>query len=318
MKYAFAVLIVSLAYLLASCDATEVGEPPPVEEEPGLFAFAAEFPPHRDTRLVLAPFDDPAGYRILEDLYGFDPRFSSDKSKIIFQGYREDHLQSTYLYDVENDTATALIDVQYPDRRLRTQDETAVWDEADSGFYFNLRGGVTNASVTYYHASGDSSMVFVNGQASPVERIGRDTLIVRMHVEGGFAFFFLDLRSGELSPLNNPHLDIEARWSNRALDWHDEKRLLVFVDVKEKEGQRDSQIAITNLDGSFYRALTTGVFSYGWPRWGPNDEVLFRRKGKRDSPSPAEIATVHIETAEVRTLLRLEDLGALELYYLDY
>ncbi len=215
MKYAFAALIVSLAYLLASCDATEVGEPPPVEEEPGLFVFAAEFLPTRDTRLVLAPFDDPAGYRILEDLYGFDPRFSSDKSKIIFQGYREDHLQSTYLYDVENDTATALIDVQYPDHRLRTQDETAVWDEADSGFYFDRRGDIGITFVTYYHALDDSSMVFVNDRVSPVERIGRDTLIVRMHVEGGPAFFFLDLPSGELSPLNNPHLDIEASRATR-------------------------------------------------------------------------------------------------------
>ncbi len=100
------------------------------------------------------------------------------------------------------------------------------------------------------------------------------------------------------------------------VDWHDEKRLLVFVDVKERQG--DSQIAITNLDGSFYRALTTGAFNDSWPHWGPNDEVLFRRKGKNDSPSPAEIATVHIETAEVRTLLRLEDLGAVDLYFLDY
>lgn len=318
MKYAFAALLVSLAYLLASCDATEVGEPPPVEEEPGLFVFAAEFNLNRDARLVLAPFDDPAGYRILEDLYGFDPRFSPDKSTIVFKGYREDNIQSNYLYDVEGEVTIALLDQEAPNGLLRVESETVVWDEAGSGFYFDLRGDIGNTFVTYYHALGDSSMVFVNNRVSPVERIGRDTLIVKMYVEGGPAFFFLDLRSGELSPLNNPHLDIEARWSNRALDWHEEKRLLVFVDVKEKEGQRDSQIAITNLDGSFYRALTTGVFSYGWPRWGPNDEVLFRRKGKRDSPSPAEIATVHIETAEVRTLLRLEDLGALELYFLDY
>lgn len=318
MKYAFAALIVSLAYLLASCDATEVGEPPPVEEEPGLFAFAAEFPPHRDTRLVLAPFDDPTGYCILEDLYGFDPRFSPDKSTIVFKGYREDNIQSNYLYDVEGEVTIALLDQEAPNGLLRVESETVVWDEAGSGFYFDLRGDIGNTFVTYYHALGDSSMVFVNNRVSPVERIGRDTLIVKIHVEGGPVFFFLDLRSGELSPLNNPHLDIEARWSNRALDWHKEKRLLVFVDVKEKEGQRDSQIAITNLDGSFYRALTTGAFNDSWPHWGPNDEVLFLRKGKRDSPSPAEIATVHIETAEVRTLLRLEDLGALELYYLDY
>ena len=159
-------------------------------------------------------------------------------------------------------------------------------------------------------------MVSITDQASPVERIGRDTLIVRDIVDGEPAYFFLDLQSNSFSRVDNLHLDVEARWPTRSLDWHDEKRLLVFVDVKE--GQGDAQIAVTNLDGSFYRALTTGAFNYGWPRWGFNDEILFWRVGRDDPQSPAEIATVNIETGEVRTLLRPEDLGAVALYYLDY
>lgn len=317
MKYTLIAMIVLPAYLLASCDATEVVAPP-VEEEPGLLAFAAQFSPGDDPRLVLAPFDDPHAFRVVPDLFVVDPRFSPDKSMLLFPGHRGDYLYEALLYSVARDTATILISVEEPERRLGLQTETVVWDAAGAGFYFDLRDGIADVFETYYYALGDRSIVRFNEQISPVERIGRDTLIVRGRIERRVVFFLFDPRSGGLTPLNNPHLDIEARYVlYRDLDWNEKRRLLAFVE--EEEGSRQTRIAITNLDGSFYQELTSGEYADHRPRWGPGNVVVFTRAEATFPPrAPATLMTVDVETSEVQPFLSLEDLGAMDLYYLDY
>lgn len=314
VKYSFVAVIAVLACLLASCDTMEVVEPPPEEEAPGLFAFSAEFTLDGELRprIILAPFDNPSAYQIIDDLFGYDPRFSPDKSKILFWGYGEDVGPNAYIYHIDDQSTEPVIDFEEPDSLLTTELETAVWDAAGTGFYFNRRSDLFTDHRTFYYAFEDSIDVFVHNLVQPVDRISPDTLLVK---DPGDFFLFVP-KSGDLIRLDNPHLDFVASfYSPRSIDWSERRRLFVIV-----QGQWDtpgSRIAITNLDGSVYRELTSGEYLDHWPRWGPGEEVLFRRV-VNDFGGPAEIAAVHVETGEVRTLLRSEDLGASTLYELDY
>jgi len=104
----------------------------------------------------------------------------------------------------------------------------------------------------------------VRNGAVPAEFIGRDTLIVEaLGEDRRVVYFFMDVRTGALSPMTNPHLDPYSTIS--AIAWNDERRRLV---ASVRGSSRRATLALTDLDGTFFRALTEeGPYRDVYPRF---------------------------------------------------
>jgi len=320
MKYPAVLFLILATLWLTSCDTTGGEDPPPEPEKPGLVAFGAYFSDTDTYRVLVAPFDEPTNYRFIDDLEGLDPHFSPDKSNLLFLSLSPGGIINVVaLYDFEQDTTVQLTDVEEFDSLLRAVGKSITWNTEGTGFYYALNMGMGLIHNTYYHQIGDSSIVPIHETALPIERIDRDTLIVEnLDEDNNIAYYFMDLRTGTSTRMNNPHLEHELSIGPATLAWNEVRRQLAAVVFDASTGKR--QIILTNLDGSFYREVTTGELGNAdsYPRWGPNSSVLFLRTESDRSPARKVIMTVDVETGEVREWLGPEEIGATRLIYVDY
>jgi Tol biopolymer transport system component len=122
------------------------------------------------------------------------------------------------------------------------------------------------------------------------------------------------LKGNYLSRIDNPHLDLINRdgINLKAVynpDWSDEKGM--FVCAASDSDHAGYRIAITNLDGSFYRIYTDGDFIDDNPAWGPEGQkVLFARSAITDyNRFGARIMILDINTGQIDNLVETSSIG---------
>jgi len=318
-----------LAFLLpalfsfGACDATEVLDTPPEPAETGLVTFQVRFADFLDEdrpRIAVAPFDQPTNHRFIGGKeHALRSIFSPDQSNLLFAVLDSTtDFQKFLRYDVRLDTIYAMPGLRMggftPEQfAFKIESKSLTWNRAGTGFYFDDRFGVTNTLTTYYYGLGDSTAAFLREQAAPVAYIGPDTLLVTARgptTEWIVAYCLLNLKTGQLTPLNNPHLDPYNHPRTQTLDWNAEDRLFVASRLEPEGGAlRSAHLILTDLDGSFFQVLTPlGPHRDIDPRWGPNGLVLFNRtpRDARLEYLCGSILLVEIETGVVREWLRPE------------
>jgi hypothetical protein len=220
------------------------------------------------------------------------------------------------LYDVRSKKITPLF--LLPDHPL--VGGRVVWKPDGTGIYYRVVDFFLHDIFCFDFSSGNREKLTNTSDRAewPVGFKGPDTLIVVSNdtatTRQPWGFYFMDLKGNYLSRIDNPHLDLINRdgINLKAVynpDWSDEKGM--FVCAASDSDHAGYRIAITNLDGSFYRIYTDGDFIDDNPAWGPEGQkVLFARSAITDyNRFGARIMILDINTGQIDNLVETSSIG---------
>ncbi len=297
-------------------------------------------------RLVVADFDDPAArYDVLRKA-GEEVQttcFSPDKRRILFadnSGSITGGRSAMKLYNLDSGEVRALdgapTAATYGGTSMR-----CVWSADGSGFYYMAAGAAGAAFSMYYDVETKQARPFgirETAGGDPVSGVfffglkGQDTLIVRSQMSEKApdslhylidGYHYVDAQTEKyLGRIKNEHL--------KFIPWEDKSRggfkraaysvtydgapgLIAFMRKTEEE----RSLAVTDLEGSFVKDLTTGGPLYMDLAWKGRSTLLFSQGGAQNRPRRIYVANV--ETGEVRSLVEPNAIdGAIRLTEPDY
>jgi len=291
------------------------------------------------SRLVLVDFYNPAQYKIVmggEYAPLYTPRFSLDKSKILFG----DAFHGAYdagpqfvLYDIQNETSQPLFHLSgnkvEPDELVGIYQ---VWNYDNSGFYFTQEPAWFFQDLFYYDFSEQKVRMVKGGKGyyyvRPMCMMGDDKLVVASTntEETGQprGYYLMDLEGNYISRIDNPNFEQIVRNQLRKkgawnLNWNDKSGLFVYTE--DDSTIQGYKISVTNLDGSYHRSYTSGEYIDDHPVWGPEGKyILFDRtntiKGEKIGRF---VYIIDVKTGAVSMFVNPGDIpGAISIAYPDY
>lgn len=289
-------------------------------------------------RIVLLDYDDPSRYKVVtpNDHVSVQPWFSRDKTMLVFGDVTTGVVSAPQLvrYDHRAERTHALV-VTGNQEDIPVTGWTAriVWNAEGTGFYFtHPPGAFSMRQLVLFYSFVEQRVETVRdaGESGvlPVAMKGRDTLIVFSNEQfyeghGPLGYYFMDLEGAYLGRIDNPHLELinqggintKAAYSPA---WNDTSRL--FAIAYNDSTFSGYRIAVTTLDGAYYKEYTSGAFIDDHPRWGPGGKtILFDRRALFDSTFTGySLMEVDLETGAVREFARPEVFGAVALRFPDY
>lgn len=301
-------------------------------------------------RIVVADFENPSVYEVLSrpDHASVQPRLSPDRQQVIFgdETIGWAHAPRLVHYDRRSDRADSLHDAS-PGARpfpLALDTEFAVWEADGSGFFISsppVTAAPGRQDVLHYDLAGrrltrtrvaGGRATWALGLKSP------DTLVVMSNDPSAPGVtpadgpdLYLMSRSGEyLRRIENPMLVQRPRTSGAGrgvmfASYLASEGLIAFTLVEPLPGpvgdgggiphDFTTKIAVTNLDGSFFRIYTVGDHYDSWPRMGPAGKILFDRVsyGERGSYLHHKVMTIDLRSGDVEEFVRPSVYGAVSL-----
>ncbi len=288
-KVPFFSLIIFIVLAIIACKGTieSVG----VEGEYDYVAVTAHYYKTSDSQIYLVNYDNPSQFtRITNGQYGYvNQKFSPDKQYLIIGDVGMGSLGSPglVLYDIKEKWSRLLIIIG-PDLDHPLPGNNVVWHPTEEVIYFYALESFALPDINYYNLlTGEHIIIRHNNSEGEmvVDFIDANTMITwsSRHRDLGTednGYYLMDTDGNFLSRITNPHLvqivvDDIIKQSASNLRYNPRSKLLVF-------SQRDSMlsgkhIAITNLEGTYFKRYTTGYLD-DYPCWGPDDDiVLFDR-----------------------------------------
>lgn len=268
-------------------------------------------------RIVLVNFYRPSSFKVLtpDSVTAAErPRISRDRKKIVFEHHITGLGSRPFVVQLERDTGRVeplYASPQGGEKRtplLGTLD-AFVWNPDSRGFYASMAVGPALGIYTYFYDILNKSFEpisrFAEGvTVAPYGLKGTDSLFVLSSDEAATGsslpgFYFMDAETGEyLACVKNEHLQFapkegdpgEENWSGwkRSVfnpSYHEAEDLILFelhedspVDAPPAGQGFTVKLAVTNLSGTYFRELTSGEdYLDRYPRWGPDDTILFDR-----------------------------------------
>jgi len=247
-------------------------------------------------KLILFDYYNPKYYKIINDTtyWPVCPVVSHNNRKIIFCDPKHaalDYGDLIVIYDIYSNTFKTYGDSE----PCMLYGIALLWNPDDTGFYF-----------TFYPAWGFQHVLFFDiatrtvktiSQANftrvfPVDVIDADTIIVSFYdslmKSQPPGLYFMDSQGNYISRINNPHLYYSRSfglWIPK-VDWNKDLKLLVYNEYyTASSGMGVTKISVTNLDGSYYKNLTTEEYYDSHPIWSPDGKsILFQRCGAGLNP----------------------------------
>ena len=313
-SHGLTILILSLF----ACSSNPIG-PNPGDNPADWIAATARI--QRFQQIVLINYDNPSVFKIItdNDHQNKEPVFSNDKTMLIYQDSHTGfaHEGQLILYNLKNGkTKPLMFDVQ---RNYPLTGEGVVWSPDDDAIYYHITEDIVGAAHTdifCYDLKTETVRRLTKTfwySEWPVGFKGLDTLIVvstdTAVTKQPMGFYFMDLNANYLSRINNPHLELVNRSGINLKaayhpEWNDELDLLVYAQVDS--AFPGIQIAVTNLDGTFYKTYSTGgSFIDDYPCWGPNGKsILFQRSNATDyGQEYARVMLLNLDTETDKELI---------------
>ena len=285
-------------------------------------------------QIYLVDINDPTHYKQVTDNNHQNaiPTFSPDHTRLIFLDLTSGfvHNPQMVLYAITDDRIQPLELPNSGHPFPVAGNPPVVFSRDGAGFYFRVAGSWSGSEIVYYGFSENtmSALTFTPGPSEFVIGFkGADTLIIFSNdtatTHQPMGFYLMDLEANYLSFIDNPHLELinvdgvnkKAAYNPK---WNDELGLFVFAHLDSTiPGYR---IAITNLDGSFYQAYTSGNYIDDFPTWGPGGQtVFFHRRRVTDYDGPYRVLVLDVRTGAVRELMAPESIDdATSLMYPAY
>ncbi|MFX0201744.1 MAG: hypothetical protein ACFFCW_37015 [Candidatus Hodarchaeota archaeon] len=310
-SYGLTILILSLL----ACSSNPI-EPNPGDNPADWIAATARI--QRYQQIVLINYDNPSVFKIItdNDHQNIEPVFSNDKTMLIYQDNKTGfvHDPQLVLYNLKNGKTKPLM---LNKQNMQLTGEGVVWSPDDNAIYFLFQEGILGSTdIVCYDLKSETARWLTNtfGPSEwPVGFKGLDTLIAfsnnKAATKEPLGFYFMDLNANYLSRINNPHLELVNRSGINLKaayhpEWNDELDLLVYAQVDS--AFPGIQIAVTNLDGTFYKTYSTGgSFIDDYPCWGPNGKsILFQRSNATDyGQEYARVMLLNLDTETDKELI---------------
>lgn len=285
-------------------------------------------------QIVLVDHDNPTNFRQITfgDHTGIHAEFSHDKKKLVYFDVTAGAIHSPLLtlYSLESAQHLPLYHYTATDSIPVYGNPPVVWSPDDSRLYYQIADSWIQQPMRYDFAA--RQRVRLVDRPTSAERvigmIGADTLIVFSNdtatTKNKPGFYLTDLQFNYLSFIDNPHLEyINRNGVNRKAaynpEWNDEVKRLVYAQVDS--GFAGYKIAVTNLDGSYYRVYTSGDHIDDHAAWGPEGKtILFDRRRPTDySGLASQVMIIDVETGDMRVFVGARTINnATRLRYPDY
>lgn len=289
-------------------------------------------------RVIVADFENPSVFRVLtpNDHASLQPRLSHDRQRVLFGDETIGGVDAPrlVLHNLETNRADTLTTQTPSGLRLSFLQWPGelVWDHDNSGFFLGTGGNL------WRYAGGLLNQISERSYGWPWSLKGRDMLIVESmdpaapgrDGETGPGYYFMSRDGRYLSRIRNPYLDWRRNGSGQWMPQaffpsfsEEEERFAFVIDASNLAGgpalrYSGTRIAVTNLDGSFFRIYTTGEYYDTWPRWGPRGTILFDRVRKNGDPwQTHKVMRLDLKSGNVREFVSPSTFGAVGLRFPD-
>ncbi len=332
------VLLLLLSSAVSGCSLTEEELQQPVDR---WIAMTAVYEESLESgapvqRVALVNFDDPRRYRILARdslTAAHRPRLSPNREWLVVENHVTSFGSSAWLNLINVTSEVVIPLLSITDGPIREAPlygtlSAHVWKPDGTGFY-GTRFEVVPVSFEYWaeydgESYGSDGTQEATNFGLPYGLKGADSLLVLAAAPDGSSsvgFHFLNGRTYDyLEPIDNQHLQFVPRAGNPGTpEWdgwkhqvhnpalNNESGLIAYrliADAEEESSPSRRGIAVTNMDGTFYREFDSGDFFDGYPRWGPGGTVLLDRRPLRSKDwRDHRVMVLDIETGEIRELV---------------
>ena len=290
-------------------------------------------------RIILLDYDDPSNYNVVteNDHASVQPLFSPSKQQIVFQDRSTGFVHGPQFihYTLATGEVEPLV-MYFPsgaELQIAGLAGSAVWHADEEGFYFTNPSQSFSArqDLLFYrfaerryeviHDAGGQTVI-------PYTMKGQDTLVVfsgeqNYAGQGPLGYYFMDLEGNYLGLVDNPRLEYVNRdgvikKGSLSPEWSDEVEL--FAVAYHDSTFEGYKIVVTDLNGSYWRELTSGEHIDDHPRWGPGGRtILFDRRPPLSGYfTDYRLMEVDLGTGEVREFAKPSAFGAVALRFPDY
>ncbi len=276
-------------------------------------------------QIFLVEYDNHWKYkRITKDSIYYDYAiFSHDRKKMIYsdQTHGLTHDPWFILYDLEKDKHFPLYSYSNNDAFKLTGNKPIIWSPDDSEIFIRFRSyWIDDPMIFDFNTQNKRALLMIHNRGYNTDGYvvgvkGTDTLIVFTNDTAatkqpwGLGLYYADMNFNSLSYLNNSHLELINRDGiNLKAAYHIKwnNKLGLFTYAQSDSTIKGYKIAVTNLDGSYYRSYTSGEYYIDdHPTWGPEGKtILFDRRAVIDhNAESSKIMTVNVESGQVKVFL---------------
>ncbi len=279
-------------------------------------------------RLIIADVENPKNSKILtgKEVAPYKPKFSPDKSKILFGDYTRKMWgvgPPLVIYDMASGSLTRLGDNIFGYRY--------VWNNDNSGFYYSETEN-RFVDIIFFDVTSMTKHTILetsNYMEHPVGFKGADTLIVESNnsevADRTHGYYYMDLQGNYLSYIDNPKLElvnVNGIGHKAVSNLHYNDNIQMFVYKERSTDFEGYSISITNIDGSYYKAYTTGEYIDSDPAWSADGRyIVFTREiilipGQFPKQMLYIIDTVTGSLGELIDPAKIN--GAVELFFADF
>lgn len=285
-------------------------------------------------QIVLVDHDNPTNFRQITfgDHHNVHPALSRDKKWLIYFDKSAGAVHSPWLicYSLDEDQHLPLYHYTATDSIPVYGNPPVVWSPDDSRLYYQIADSWIQQPMRYDFAARQRVRLVDRATTGQyvIGLIGADTLIVFSNdtatTKNKPGFYLTDLQFNYLSFIDNPHFQYHSPSGflrNAALNPEWNENLGLFVYALVESGFAGYKIAVTNLDGSYYRVYTSGDYIDDHPAWGPEGKtILFDRRRPTDySGLASQVMTIDVETGDMRVFVGARTINnATRLRYPDY
>ncbi len=261
--------------------------------------------------LIAIEKDNPSIYKVItKDTFQYTSMsIAPDGQKIIFS---DSHFSGSIpilgMYDIAQKTDSLLL--RQPDGNflIGAKYSSVIWNTASTGFFFTSPVSPYHRTrdIRYFnlHTGKDTTIKEVPHRVIyPLDRIGEDTLLVRSDEFGSLDYYLMNFQGEYICAIKT---ELIMRDENGTVhdgkifndvDWNDSLQLLASDHVSDQDNKL--HIAIADINGSYFKVFSDTTYSYYFPRWIDDGNIIFARKMGYDESEGSELMHLDPETEEV-------------------
>lgn len=266
--------------------------------------------------IIAINYDNPKEFKLLaSDTSAYNNlRISPDKEKLIYTDKYITGLGSAPQYGVYN-TITKKKELLYEAIGTRDFSLTGhesidiVWNKESNGFYFTNPDQPYSSvqSIFYYDLETRKAKIIKQSPPHgifPLSLISKDTLLVYSTEFDTLAYYRTDLNGDYINLIKNPNLNIviEDNLDKKGFldeNYNDSLGLITasYLNTEEFKGYK---IIVTDLEGTFFKEFTKGIFLNRNPMWTKDGNIIFtEQRDIFDGQIESELKLIDLETGDI-------------------
>jgi|TARA_R110001599_G_scaffold1889_4_gene9924 Tol biopolymer transport system component len=275
--------------------------------------FEKNHPDDATTHGIIAiNYDNPKEFKLLlsDSSTYYNLNLSPDGEKLLYSDvYAGSGTSPIYgVYNIDTKKKTLLDDEGWPVFGHESLDP--VWDTNSAGFYFTnpVQAFSIDQSVLYYNLETKKGRLIKESYPhaiAPLGLLGTDSLFVYSNEYDSLPYYRMSTEGEYGKVINNPYLEFiteNGLWQKGVIDfdWNDSLKLITASYLNQAEFDK-FKIIVTDLEGTFFKEFTSGVYFNRNPTWTKDGNIIFtEQRDLYDTQIDSELKIIDLETGEIR------------------